>query len=487
MEGVAGLWVVMLSIIIGWFWYFNKNKKNKKMEINNNLHLPKGNLGWPFVGETLDFIASAYTSQPVSFMDKRISLYGKVFKSHILGTPIIVSTDAEVNKVILQNHGSVFIPAYPKSVRELFGEFSILQMNGLLQKKLHSLINGFLRSPLLKATITTEIQNSVKLNLASWINMQPVLVQQQSKKITFRVLVKALMGIGPGDDLDFFETQFEEFIKGLICLPIKLPGTTLYKSLKAKEKMMKRVRKIVEDRKMEMEKKNTNDIVVNDAIDLLLRDHMEENQKQPLSLDLITGNIIEMMIPGEETVPTAMTLAVKFLSDCPLALKQITEENMELKRKKGELHDDYSWTDYMSLTFTHYVINETLRLANIINAVWRKAQKDVEIKGHLIPQGWCVMASFTSIHMDNQVYENPYQFDPWRWEKTRGGANNNNFTPFGGGQRLCPGLELSKLEISIFLHHLLTTYRWEAEKDEIVYFPTVKMRKKLPITVTNLQ
>ena len=44
-------------------------------------------------------------------------------------------------------------------------------------------------------------------------------------------------------------------------------------------------------------------------------------------------------------------------------------------------------------------------------------------------------------------------------QKSGGGANNNWFTPFGGGQRLCPGIELSRLELSIFLHHLVTTYR----------------------------
>lgn len=81
-------------------------------------------------------------------------------------------------------------------------------------------------------------------------------------------------------------------------------------------------------------------------------------------------------------------------------------------------------------------------MANIINAVWRKAVKDVKIKGewnnfggdcvqiwycaelemevhfpdYLIPEGWGVMASFTSIHMDEENYENPYQFNPWRWE-----------------------------------------------------------------------
>lgn len=44
------------------------------------------------------------------------------------------------------------------------------------------------------------------------------------------------MSVGPGEDLNFLKREFEEFIKGLICIPIKLPGTRLYKSLKVKKK-----------------------------------------------------------------------------------------------------------------------------------------------------------------------------------------------------------------------------------------------------------
>ncbi|MBA0734923.1 hypothetical protein Gogos_018811 [Gossypium gossypioides] len=132
---------------------------------------------------------------------------------------------------------------------------------------------------------------------------------------------------------------------------------------------------------------------------------------------------------------------------------------MELQKQKKESGEDYSWTDYLSLPFTQNVISETLRMANIINGVWRKALKDIDIKGYLIPKGWCVLTSFISVHMDEENYRNPYLFEPWRWEKIGAAANNNSFTPFGGGQRLCPGLELSRLEVSIFLHHLVTTYR----------------------------
>ncbi|PPD81984.1 hypothetical protein GOBAR_DD21067 [Gossypium barbadense] len=430
----------------------------------NPHRVPKGNLGWPFIGETLHFIASGYSSQPVSFMDKRKLLHGKVFKTHLLGTPIIVSTDPDVNKVVLQNHGNTFIPAYPKSITELLGEHSILQMNGNLQKRLHALIAGFLRSPQFKTRITAHIESSVVSTLGSWQHMQVLLVQEETKKITFEVLVKVLMSVGPGEDLEFLRREFEEFIKGLICLPIKLPGTRL----------LKVVKKIVEERKLAMEEETDEKGMAKDAVDVLLRDSSEEPSsdqiKQSLPLDFISGNIIEMMIPGEETVPMAMTLAVKFLSGCPVALQQLMEENMELKKQKKESGEDYSWTDYLSLPFTQSVISETLRMANIINGVWRKALKDIDIK----------------VHMDEENYRNPYLFEPWRWEKIGAAANNNSFTPFGGGQRLCPGLELSRLEISIFLHHLVTTYRWVAQEDEIIYFPTVKMKKKLPIKVTPL-
>lgn len=69
-----------------------------------------------------------------------------------------------------------------------------------------------------------------------------------------------------------------------------------------------------------MEKKEDQE-VPNDAIDVLLRDTDEHQNRLPL--DFISGNIIEMMIPGEETVPTAMTLAVKFLIDNPVALAHL--------------------------------------------------------------------------------------------------------------------------------------------------------------------
>ncbi|KAI3813577.1 hypothetical protein L1987_18304 [Smallanthus sonchifolius] len=501
MKWVFGNWELICTVVfLGCLFYKYLMVRrwglgDKKEESGDcrrrRLQPPRGTSGWPVIGETIEFIASGYTSRPVSFMEKRKSIYGKVFKTHILGRPIIVSTDPDVNKVVLQNQGNVFIPCYPKSVIELLGESSILQMNGGLQKRLHAIVGGFLRSPQFKARITKDIQKSVKLALSTWMDrdnpQQPLYLQDETKKITFEILVRLLMSVEPGEDMEFLKREFMEVIKGLICLPVKLPGFRMYKSLQAKERMLKMVRKIVDDRKMTMENNEAKSSgLPNDVIDVLLRDTGEsDGTQQRLPLDFISGNIIEMMIPGEDSVPMIMTLAIKYLCDNPTALACLVHENNKLKKRKDESSEEYAWTDYVSLEFTQGVISETLRMANIINAIWRKALEDVEIDGYLIPKGWCVLASLTSVHMDEENYENPDEFDPWRWErKTGASVKSNKFTPFGGGQRLCPGLEFSRLEISIFLHHLVTTYTWVAEEDQIVYFPTVKTRRKLPIIVT---
>ncbi|GFY97157.1 cytochrome P450, family 90, subfamily D, polypeptide 1 [Actinidia rufa] len=296
--------------------------------------LPSGSLGWPLLGETLEFISCAYSDSPESFMDKRRHWYGKVFKSHLFGSPTIVSTDAEAKKKMVE------------------------LVNKIIQAKRRSGISE----------------------------------------------------------------------------------------------------------------------VAKDVVDVLLKDESEK-----LTDELISDNMIDLMIPGEDSVPVLMTLAIKYLSDCPLALQQLTEENLKLKKLKDQLGEPLCWRDYFSLPFTQHVITETLRMGNIIVGVMRKAMKDVQVKGYLIPKGWCVLTYFRSIHLDEDFYDWPHQFNPWRWQDKE--MSNCSFTPFGGGQRLCPGLDLARLETSIFLHHFVTQFRWVAEADSIVNFPTVRMKKRMPVWV----
>eukprot|EP00249_Psilotum_nudum_P004689 c18196_g1_i1 orf=31-441(+) len=86
--------------------------------------------------------------------------------------------------------------------------------------------------------------------------------------------------------------------------------------------------------------------------------------------------------------------------------------------------------------------------------------------GVTFPAGWTIWMSFTDVHLNPEVYQDPLKFNPWRWQDKV--ANPCWFTPFGGGIRLCPGAEVAKMHISMFLHLLVTRCRWKtAEPDNV--------------------
>ena len=92
--------------------------------------------------------------------------------------------------------------------------------------------------------------------------------------------------------------------------------------------MVKLVQKTIQDRRNSGISK-----VARDVVDVLLNDASEQ-----LTDDLIADNMIDMMIPGEDSVPLLMTLATKYLSECPAALQQLTVcyiFSYEKKKKSG--------------------------------------------------------------------------------------------------------------------------------------------------------
>jgi steroid 22-alpha-hydroxylase len=143
------------------------------------------------------------------------------------------------------------------------------------------------------------------------------------------------------------------------------------------------------------------------------------------------------------------------------------------------------------------VINETLRLGNVVRFLHRKALKDVRYKGYDIPSGWKVLPVISAVHLDNSRYDQPNLFNPWRWQQQNNGASSsgsgsfstwgNNYMPFGGGPRLCAGSELAKLEMAVFIHHLVLKFNWElAEDDKPFAFPFVDFPNGLPIRVSRI-
>ncbi|KAF3777411.1 Cytochrome P450 90A1 [Nymphaea thermarum] len=468
------LLVVALSVSLYVLFLLYVKGKNRRCGKDG---VPPGSLGLPLLGETLKLISAYKSSNPEPFIDERRARYGNLFTTHVFGEATIFSTDAEVNRFILQNEGKLFMGDYPSSISNLLGRHSLVLMKGSLHKRMHSLTMSFANSSIIKDHLFFHIERLVRLNLDSWGDT--VLLQDETKKITFDIAVKQMMGLEPGEWTEKLRKEYLLLIEGFFSLPVPLFFTTYARALKARSRAADALRATVKQRKGvwgEEAEEGDGQRRRNDMMEALLREGLSDEE--------IVDFLLALLVAGYETTSTIMTLAVKFISHNPRALSQLKEEHEGIRRRRQD-SEALAWSDYKSMPFTQCVINETLRVANIIGGVFRRAVTDVHVKGHTIPKGWKVFASFRAVHLDHQLYEDARTFNPWRWQSDHKGIQAGIFTPFGGGPRLCPGHELARVEISVFLHHLLTTFRWEeAEEDKLVFFPTTRTLKRYPIKVS---
>ncbi|KAL5562734.1 hypothetical protein UlMin_032481 [Ulmus minor] len=139
------------------------------------------------------------------------------------------------------------------------------------------------------------------------------------------------------------------------------------------------------------------------------------------------------------------------------------EQEAILKRRENP-NSSLTWDECKSMTFTQQVINETLRMGNLVPGLSRRTLKDISVKEFTIPAGWSVMLVTSAKQLNPDTFKNPLEFNPWRWKELDPFVISKNFMPFGGGQRQCVGAEYSKSFMVTFFHVLFTNFRWTVTK-----------------------
>lgn len=445
-----------------------------------NSKLPPGWSGWPLIGETFSFLRVSPTTSMGNFMELRISRFGKIFSSNLLGRQAIVSADPELNRFVLQNEMKLFENDWPQGLVKLLGDENNLgiQTGSDAHKQFRSIVVGTLiTTSRLQTSFLGDADKVARQLITSWKDGSVVSVVEAAKKFLFDVIVKNALGMEPGEaETEMLRSEFKKFSSGVFSSLVNLPGSQYNRALKAKKNMRRIILRVLEKRLRAGE-----DAEKNDFIGCLIKN-------SSLTHEQINELIQGQFFASEDATSRAIPLAVYFLECCPKAIEQLREEHLQVvgsKTKEGL--SKLTWDGYRQLKFTQCVINETLRLGNASKFLIKKASTNVQFKGYEIPRGCRIITHMAAVHLDPLLFDDPQAFNPWRWLSDSGIVKTNNFMAFGGGPRLCPGAEFARLQIAIFLHHLILNYNWKsAEHDEPVAAPSAKFPKGLPINVRSL-
>ncbi|KAJ8565731.1 hypothetical protein K7X08_008307 [Anisodus acutangulus] len=448
---------------------------------------------WPF-------LRAFKSSNPDSFISSFVSRFGRtgMYKTLMFGSPSIIVTTPEACRRVLSDD-EAFKPGWPTSTMQLIGKKSFIGISYEEHKWLRKLTAAPVNGHEALSMYINYIEENVISALEKWASMGQIEFLTQLRKLTFRIIMYIFLSSESEQVMDALEKEYTTLNYGVRAMAINLPGFAYHKALKARKKLVAIFQSIVDDRRERIEKRGPGE--KKDMMDILLE--VEDESGRKLNDEEIIDVLVMYLNAGHESSGHITMWATHFLQKhpeifrkakvaksshffnifqsslwkCSLFLKsyvfeiqkQAEQEAIVKNRpsdQKGVTLREIRQMDYLSK-----VIDETLRVVTFSFVVFREAKEDIAISGYTIPKGWKVLVWFRSVHLDPEIYNDPMEFNPSRWDGFTPKAGT--FLPFGGGSRLCPANDLAKLEISIFLHYFLLDYELERENPAcpLMYLP----------------
>nr|CAB3498492.1 unnamed protein product [Digitaria exilis] len=197
-----------------------------------------------------------------------------------------------------------------------------------------------------------------------------------------------------------------------------------------------------------------------DLLDVLLRLQREGGLQFALTNEIISTVIFDIFSAGSETSSTVLVWAMAELVKNPQVMHKAQTEVRETFKGQERLTEG----GMAKLRYLHLMIKETLRLhAPVPLLLPRECRETCRVMGYDVPKGTKVFVNVWAIARDNKLWHDGEEFRPERFDGSgvdfRG--TDFEFTPFGAGRRICPGITLGLANTELLLASLLYHFDWE--------------------------
>jgi cytochrome P450 family 6 len=155
------------------------------------------------------------------------------------------------------------------------------------------------------------------------------------------------------------------------------------------------------------------------------------------TIDEIAAQTFVFFLGGFETSSSTMSFCLYELARNPEIQRKIHKELDEVFQSCSV--DEITVEMLSELKYLESCINETLRKYPIVPFNIRQAVVDYKVpeSDMIIPKGAAIIVPTLGFHRDPEIFKNPMEFRPERFENSSNGNGNAEgifFTPFGDGE-----------------------------------------------------
>jgi cytochrome P450 family 135 len=152
--------------------------------------------------------------------------------------------------------------------------------------------------------------------------------------------------------------------------------------------------------------------------------------------DQIRDELITLLEAGHETTATGTAWMFERLLRTPTVMQRVRE---------AIANGDDIYLDA--------VVKEALRVRPVVLDAPRMLTAPLRLGGYEVPAGWLAAPVIPLVHTDPMAYPDADRFRPERFLEDQ--RPSGSWIPFGGGRRLCLGIQLALLEMRVVLAEVL--------------------------------
>ncbi|NJL15316.1 MAG: cytochrome P450 [Microscillaceae bacterium] len=258
-------------------------------------------------------------------------------------------------------------------------------------------------------------------------------------------------------------------------LPFKIPFTTYWHGIQGRKVLAQYFQSILTERRQ----KPSSDILG----ELCLARNEDGAQ---LSDEDIINHLIFLLMAAHDTTASTLTSLFYELAAHPEWQEKLREESRAFAQS-GEMR----FERLVELKYLDLAIKETLRLHTPLIMIPRKTTQTLEFGAYTLPPDTALSILIHHHHYEGQIFEQPEQFDPLRFDEARTEHKKcpHAYVPFGGGKHHCIGYSFAEMQIKLVMHQILLRYQWNiAPGYQMVYrhIPIQEPKDGLPVLLSSI-
>ncbi|XP_074596421.1 cytochrome P450 4c21-like [Brevipalpus obovatus] len=193
-------------------------------------------------------------------------------------------------------------------------------------------------------------------------------------------------------------------------------------------------------------------------LDMMVISLLQRTDGNPEEFEIndLMMDVMNVIGAGYDTTASSIKFFLHILAHHPDIQDKLYQELIDF----DENNEMVTIAQLNELKFLDQCIKETMRIYPPVAMMSRRASNDVKLGNYIVPKDSEILTSIYAIHRDPNVWEDPLEFKPSRFEPDNlANIPNGAYIPFGDGPRRCIGERLAMFELKLILINIVKNFK----------------------------